>query len=698
MRIPVVKAPPFLLFALSLCVQSLFSLPAQATQDIPAASFTSAPCMFSVPAGYTEGKDVDCGYLTVPEKHADPSGPKIRLAVVIIRSLAIKPEPDPLVMAQGGPGGSTIDTYAERLLSNDRYRQDRDIVLFDQRGTLYSEPHLDCTEIYDLIADTIEKDLPNSEADRLNLAALQGCRERLAKSGINLAAFNSLENAADIAALQEALGYAQINLYGVSYGTLLALHTLRLYPNNLRSVILDAVVPPQTNFLLAVPQTMDRAFTLLFSACLADPACDKAYPDLEQVFLETYNRLEQEPARWPMTDMETGTTYPNAVIDGETFLYGIFQMLYASSLIPALPRAIYAARDGNFDFFARILSILVFDRSVANGMYYSVICAEDADFNPDDQSLAGVRPIIAQAEEGDAAQTLQICQDWNVPYLGPALDEPVTSDIPTLILSGEFDPVTPPAYAAQVAETLPNSHLVVFPAGSHGVAFEGACEDQIILEFLHQPGQPPDTACLRQKKSIDFFTPATVIDFPLALKLLNLDGGAVLTFLLLFASLLFLLGAWIIFPITWLWRSARKPAPVSPPDLPSQVQSSAENIPAFPNRGQASPWWMKLAAPVALLNGAVISLFLGNLGYVIVTMLSENDNRLFFGVRAEARPWFILPLVSMILTAWMISAGLRGWRSRGLSLWRRIYYAMLSLAALGCLVILTLWGATFAVF
>lgn len=661
--------------------------------------FTEAECMFPVPASAQVGKDLVCGYLTVPERHADPSGRTIRLAVVIIKSLSASPRPDPLVMAQGGPGGSTIDTYVEQLLRDESYRREREIVLFDQRGTLYSQPNLVCEETQQLVADTIEKELSSAEADRLYAEALLRCRQHLLDSGVNLAAFNSLENAADIDDLRRALGYQQINLYGVSYGTLLALHTLRDYSSGLRSVILDSVVPPQINFLLRVPQTMDRAFTHLFQACQADPACDRYYPNLEQVFQQVYDDLEKNPARWPMTDPETGTTYPQAVIDGETFLYGLFQMLYAGSLIPALPRAIYEARDRQFGFFARILSILVFDRSMADGMYYSVLCAEDADFTPSDQSLEGIRPLIQENEAGDAEQFLQICQRWGVPYLGPELDEPVRSQVPTLVLSGAFDPVTPPEYGAEAAQTLAQAYTVVFPAGSHGALLDGKCQDQVILSFLENPARPPDTSCLAENQQVTFFTPQNVIDFPVAIQLLNLEGYSALQFLVYLAAMLFLLTGWLIFPFAWLIRKLSPPPqakanPYAPP-IPSSAILSEDAI--APQHDRPS-WLIRLSSWLALINSLLASAFLLGVAWTIYQMVTENDNRLFFGLPIEARPWFLLVWLIGLLSVVMLLAAWRGWRFPTWGVLRRLYYTLLSLAALSCSAVLVAWGAFTALF
>ena len=421
----------------------------------PVGIFYHSDCTFEKPAWAVEGEDLDCGTVIVPQVHSQPDGRTLKLAVVVIKASSESAKPDPLFMAQGGPGGATIDTYASRLLNDRTFLPDRDIVLFDQRGTGYSSPKLYCTELEKLTAETIEQDLSIEEENRLSQEAIESCHLRLTKDDdIDLSVYNSLENAADIDLIREALGYEQINFYGVSYGTLLGLHYMRLFPASLKSVVLDAVVPPQTNFILNSPQTMDASFEKLFAACATDKVCNQEYPNLESVFYKTVDDLNQNPARISVSDPETGVKYDAALVDGETFLGMTFQMLYAGSLIPAMPRMIYDAQNGKFEFFSKIFELLVFDRTMSLGMYYSVICSEDADFSLEEFNLQGIHPEIASIEENGPIDLLETCAQWNVDQLGPSADLPVNSSIPTLLLSGYFDPITPPSYAEQVASTL----------------------------------------------------------------------------------------------------------------------------------------------------------------------------------------------------------------------------------------------------
>lgn len=687
---------------ISLCLTLLPVSPARAQSGGP---FTPGPCMFTLPIGYTQDEFLQCGYLTVPADHAAASGATIRLAVVILKSQEAAPQPDPLFIAQGGPGASTIETYASTLLS-DRPYPERDLVLFDQRGTLYSQPVLYCTEIDALTIQTLDQNLSPEESERLNLTAMTACRKRLSDQGINLSNFNSLQNAEDIESLRQALGYGKINLYGVSYGTLLALHFMRLHPESLRSVVLDGVVPPQTNVFLYAGQTENAAFNRLFAACQADAACNAEFPDLERVFFDLTARLNQEPVRITIQDIEHDKTYPNTVINGDTFQWLTFQLLYAGDVLPALPRMIYDARKGDFDVAGRILGLLLFDQSMSYGMYYSVECAEDADFTPGEQDLSGVRPEIARMEQRNPQAMLDICQAWNVQALGPQADQTVVSDVPTLLLSGAFDPVTPAPYAEQVAANLKNRYSFVFPAGGHGQFMSNDCADGLIGAFLNHPAQAPDAACIQNYPAPRFFTSRSVIDLPGVLKLLNLDGAAALQFLLLSSGWLFLMTAFLVFPLAWLVNRARRKraahtlAAAYPSPSPA-IENPGDDLPSawsrldpdpLPDTPPPSPVFVRLSSWLAALEAALLGLFLVALAVVVWQMFAANDNRLFYGVPGEARPWFVLPLLFGVFSLDMLVTMVILWVRGDGSFLRRLYYSLLTLTALGCTLVMGAMG------
>lgn len=634
-------------------------------------AFQPAACMFDLPPGVRDGEDIECGYLTVPEHHARPDGRTIRLAVAIIKARGENPAPDPLVMLQGGPGGSTIDFFTQVLFLPNGLRllNDRDIVLFDQRGTLYSEPALLCTpEQSALVERTIEQRLSDEEAERLSMEAMLECRERLVGEGIDLSAYDSLENAADIEALRVALGYEQINLYGVSYGTLLALHVMRNHPQGLRSVILDAVVPAQTNFIPEAPRSQDRAFGEMFAACAADPACSEAFPDLESRLFALVDRLNQEPARVPVTDPETGKSY-QMVMDGDDLLALMFQLLYATNVLPAWPLLVDRVAAEDYTFLSRVAAQIIFDRTNAIGMYYSVICAEDADFTIEDVDLSGVRPVFAEDAERGAQALMQLCERWDVELLPASVDEPVVSEIPTLVLNGRFDPITPPAFGEQAARTLPNSYVFTFNNTGHGAATMDACAVSVVLQFLEDPARPPDASCIAENPAPKFLTPANLLMTPsLAAMLSWLEGQNLWQPALLFGALLVLLTPFVYWPLAWLVRVVGGQQAVRRPGM-----------------------W-RTRAFAALSGLGALGLVIG-LVVVIFVQAFENELALLFGAPRWSAPLFALPPLLALLAAGLLVSALLGWRpSAGWSGWQRVYYTLLALAALAFVGVLASTG------
>jgi pimeloyl-ACP methyl ester carboxylesterase len=635
--------------------------PARAARPAPQrGGFSSASCPVKLPAGAQEGRDIECGYLTVPEQHSQPGGKTIQLAVAVIKSRSASPAPDPLVMMQGGPGGSTLDLFVPLLLGGSELRADRDIVLFDQRGTLYSKPKLACSEQIELVERTIEQRLSHEESQRLGLEAERACRDRLAKEGVNFSAYDTEESAADVDALRRALGYDQINLYGVSYGTLLALTVMRSYPEGLRSVILDGVVPPQLDTSVEVAQTVDRALGELFAACAADPACAASYPDLERVFFETIDALNKTPARVPLTDPETRKTY-SAVIDGDSLFDTVFQFLYQTDLLPALPQVIYAARAGDFGLIQRILPQIAFDRTFSLGMYRTVNCAAEPGFKADEIKLDGVRPKVAEWAKRSGDFEERACAPWGVDPLPASAHQPVSSDVPTLLLSGRFDPVTPARFAEQVARTLPRSYSFTFGHSGHGAALAGECPVGIIQSFLDDPDAQPDARCIQRQPAPEFLTPRGVRMSPVVRSIIEmLETSSFGPLIVLALAAVVLLSLFLVWPLAWLVQQIRQ--------------------------GPAAdrPRWSRLMRLLALLTGPLALVFAVGLVLLIAQNETARPALLLLGVprTPTVTALFAIPLLIALIALAMLAWSIWLWTRRSWTLGWRIYFSLLTLAAL----------------
>src|SRR2546421_9133219 len=464
--------------------------------------FEPTACHFKLGAGLVAGRDVRCGAVVVPEDRSVPHGPTIRLAVAIFKSPRPHPAPDPFVFLQGGPGGALIDDLGSAITKQTRttnFPADRDLILLDQRGTGLSQPSLACKETTALDYRTLRQHLSSQRQADLQVQAAQQCRTRLVASGINLNAYTTQADAADVADLRVALGYGALNLYAVSYGTRLALTVMRTHPQGIRSVILDSVEPPGVNAISSPFASTTRAFAMLFNGCAAAAACNAAFPHLQQTFYRVVQRLNAQPVTIRTKDPTTGKTY-TVLLTGDRMIDLLFSALYYTPFIPALPGMIVLADRGNFAFPAAIYGLLeLIDASINQGVYYSVECSEDAPFTTAQQVRTDARvldPVIRPDLLVGQLGELRVCQGWHVRPVPAAQRQSVTSAIPTLILSGQYDPITPPAASLQAAKTLRHSYRFVFPGTGHGVYQTHNCPNRIVVAFEDDPAHRPDARCI----------------------------------------------------------------------------------------------------------------------------------------------------------------------------------------------------------
>ena len=451
--------------------------------------FEPAECLVPVPAAY----GMECGYLVVPEDRRQPDGPAVRLPVVMIPSKSQDPAPDPVIHLVGGPGGNLLDAVTAYLrLGGDRILETRDYILFNQRGTRYTEPSLECPDQNEFSWALAAEDLNQEQREAREVEYLLDCRNHLLEQGINLAVYDSAANAADVNDLRLALGYDQVNLYGISYGTRLALTVMRDFPEGVRSVILDSVYPPQADLNTALASNADRAFRTLFEGCAADSFCSERYPGLEEVFMQVVEGLNLEPVT---VTLKRGTAPVH--LDGDLFLDAIFGSLYRADALPWIPLMIYEASKGNYDPLQVPLENTVDESGISLGMHYNVQCREEVAFESYEGALAAAADVAPAVRDHFASPGyFAVCGVWQSGQADPVEDEAVVSEIPTLILSGQYDPITPPAWGQLAAETLSHSFFYEFPGIGHGVMRSNQCGLEIGLAFLDDPASEPDASCI----------------------------------------------------------------------------------------------------------------------------------------------------------------------------------------------------------
>jgi len=483
------------LFALFIMLALLATLPASAQDNSPHYEVSDCPEIV-LRMAYEKVDAVSCGLLHVPEdRTAGEDSPMLQLFVIRIAIIPILHQRNaPIVYLEGGPGVAASASLEELLSSTLRF--DHELILIDQRGTGLSLPSLNCPEI-----DEATSEDPLAE-----------CRARLVETGIDLAAYNSAANAHDVQDLLTALDLPAANVYGVSYGTRLALTLARDFPQRLRAIILDGVSPPQAQALAEQAANGNRAFEQLFADCAASPQCSQAYPDLRDSFNHVIDTLNQEPA-----EIAHLQSFEATWMDGEAWINTVFDLLYKTSLLPGLPAMISAHAAGEYRYEEHLLTdakldLLLPDSRLkyddySEGMYYSVICAEDVPFErADDVIAAGAQlpPRIDAVLTKAVMQTFDHCHVWDVPAADASEKLPVVSDIPALLFSGAYDPITPPAWAEAAAQSLSNSWHFVFPAAGHGALGSSDCADWLALQFLAQPSAGPDGSCIEELRPPDF--------------------------------------------------------------------------------------------------------------------------------------------------------------------------------------------------
>lgn len=416
-----------------------------------------------------------CGVLEVPENRALPDGRRIGIAVAMLPANTLNPRPDPLFILAGGPGqaASQLGPFAAQLAG---VRKDRDIVLVDPRGTGRSAP-LECAALkpQDSLALALDIDPAESAA---------ACARELAARGVDARQYTTAAWVADLDAVRAALGYRRINLWGGSYGTRVAQEYVRRHPDRVRSMVLDGVAPPSMRISLDVWPTRDAALSALIDACNAAAACRTTHPDLAATLASIQASLGSTGREVAYADPRTGEAR-TVRITYDHVLAALQPFTYSPELRALLPEVIARAAAGDFAPLFATVDLVTADlaEQLNTALHYSVTCAEDvprvgsADA---EHRLANVR-TAALARRG-----LAVCDVWPKGAAPADAFVPLESSVPTLLLSGGLDPVTPPAYGDMVAKTLPNSRHVIAQGYGHIVS-PHACGPQLVASFIDDP-------------------------------------------------------------------------------------------------------------------------------------------------------------------------------------------------------------------
>jgi pimeloyl-ACP methyl ester carboxylesterase len=486
--------------------------------------FQVAPCP---PDIFPPSVRVDCGFVTVPENRARPNGRRITVAAAVMHAPAPHPKDDPIVFLDGGPSFGAISSFAvDDYFGGAAYTRDRDVILVDTRGTGFSDPRLGCPEFDRAnVSASYSRPFVGSSNVADYTRAIRACRDRLTAAGIDLAAYNSAESAADLEALRRALGHRRWNLFALSSDGVLGLTYMRLYPDRIRSAVVDSGQSPQHLWNLDYYRGLNELLERIFAGCAANTACNAAYPNIRGVFFDLVRRLQAHPVAVPIPDFQ-----PRPVtvrVDGLDFylsaLFGIFPgNEFAPDTIRPLLSEIWRAAHGELTHvYQERLGTGPFtsdaDSFVAQGKTMSYACHDlvgfitRADLRQAARDLPGLAPLFLDPdyELPNAAPVSPAgCRLWRVGVADPAQHHPVHSSIPTLVLAGEYDAGVPPLIVRQIPPTLRRSFSYEFPAAPHIQLANSnpvsTCARSITGQFLNAPTMRPDASCIRSLPPFDF--------------------------------------------------------------------------------------------------------------------------------------------------------------------------------------------------
>jgi len=455
------------------------------------------PCPFEAASGLPPER-LTCGHLVVPENRQVPGSAPISLPVAVVHSSSETPRPDPVLFIAGGPGGApTASARSFMLFASHAFNADRDIVLYTQRGAAMTEPDLDCAAIASRGAVYLE-DQTLEERDRTIAAAAVECLHQLGNAGRDLQGYSMQENAQDLVDLRQALGLQQWNLLAVSYGTLIAIETARRDPAGVRSMVLDSLVSPESDlFMSQANRNFSYGLGRLLDACAASPDCQAQFPDLRDALERVLAALREHPVNLPLTVEGAEGSQP-MVVNWHDFLGLLHWMLYNAQTLTLVPLLIEETAAGRYELLTALLNRVFPGPALAEtgpaGMFFATVCR-------DQWTVRNPLPAGEPQYGGFAITSFmdRVCSDPALGYGNSPAPGAVSSNVPTLLLSGRFDPMTPDLYAEQVAAAFSRAWIVRIPDYGHStLSGYTACQTVLARSFLDEPRDVRGFACLAE--------------------------------------------------------------------------------------------------------------------------------------------------------------------------------------------------------
>ena len=450
-----------------------------------------------------KGQDYTFGYLEVLENRDKPNGNTIKLPVYIFKSRSKNPKPDPIIYTVGGPGYTSM--RASKYMEYYRYLDDRDFILFEQRGTRYAKPSLDCPEWAKAVYQSNLPDFDVSKTDSLLQKAATACKERLKQGGIDLNSYTTNHIAADINDLMNVLGIEEYNLLTMSYSTKIGQVLMRDFPNKIRSVVMDSPLPLEVSFDEESVNNLLESLDNLLTDCANDMDCNNAFPNIKSRFFAYLEEKTMHPLQVEVENPNNGKL--------ETFylkgkdLINVFSSASTGS-VPNIPFEIHKILNNDLSSVKKQLEYVFQEPGggIGRGMRLSVWCAEENSFNTQEKITEETNKYPEVKGLSPAVFDNEVCKIWSVEKVSDIENLAVRSDIPILLISGEYDELTPAKWAESMTSKLKNSYHLIFKGWKHGPTtnWSNPCAMQAANDFFNNPTEKPKPDCFEQIKSPEF--------------------------------------------------------------------------------------------------------------------------------------------------------------------------------------------------
>lgn len=479
----------------------------------------SVVCPFRGTIQYEPG-EIECGLIQVPENREVAGSRSIELHYVRILATGkdtdgkeVEKRDDPVIYLTGGPGVGA-DYYVKKLKDHGIVGQ-RDLYILEQRGIGSSTTFCPFFDTRNRASQVHERFI---DQQRNLFVQARACIDLARGQGIDLRGYNTFENARDVRALRQALGFAQWNVWGISYGSVLAQAYAKVDRDGIKALAIDGIVPLDIADLMRVPTWYARDLDKLSAACAEQPACATAYPDQQRRYLAAIRAMLDEPVALTVKSSET---WPG----GRAYLFadvvaGIpFSLLYDDKAHPAIPaiiegliRAVETRDPTFFRAIALAQSAGPVDGTYGAGMSMAIRCQDGyvdgiVATAVDEQ---GKHPELAQAMLGNGELFVEMagaCAEAGLPTRPPAPYAPLRTDLPVLVTNGAWDPVTPTPLAEYIMPGLSNGRLLEFPHAGHGATRSAKCGGRFLNRFFDDPTAPLDEACATEAKAARYVAP-----------------------------------------------------------------------------------------------------------------------------------------------------------------------------------------------